>query len=148
MELELLNSSKEELLNGSEEFEKKLQAIFSKHGIRPHESLATRSTRVLDFLKKAVDGQPALRKTKVAIKFARNLRVTTIGELLDDAGLLFADPILVLPSSFGGLHDGMLAHDNIAPIGDEESPSFSLDVADKTGIRIEKRYAVANSSRD
>lgn len=117
-------------------------AIFAKHRIRPHESLTTNSYRVVEFLKAVTaqkKGRPELRETRVVVKFARDLTVTTIGELIDDPGPLNADPTLILPASFGGLDSaGMLSHDAIAPVPTPDDPPLSLDVADIPGYEQNK----------
>lgn len=89
----------------------KLRVMFSKHRIRPHESLTVRSSHAIKFLKEITGPKvrPDLLDTRVALIFARNLELTTIKALIDDPGPLNADPTLVLPENFGGLDDkGML----------------------------------------
>jgi CRISPR-associated endonuclease/helicase Cas3 len=129
-----------------------LKAMFSKHRIRPHESVTVNNFHLVQFLKEitAPRVRPALLDTRVAMIFSRGLRVTTIGALIDDPGPLNADPTLALPASFGGLDaNGMLAVSkpdkkqpaapemtrDEAPAENEESekPVSSLDIADKEG---------------
>lgn len=147
--------------------ERALQAIFTKHRVRPHETLTIGMTkrhgkwklRAIDFLEEVAAKRPDLRDSRIAIQSMRGLRLTTVGELLDDPGPLNADPTLVLPASFGGLDDkGMLSADAIPKTkesqresdtahGDEEwqledtggTPSSTLDIADHDGYeRYEK----------
>lgn len=110
-----------------------IETVFQKHRIRPHETLTTRTERLLDFFKRAVKTQPSL-SDKRALLLADGLTETTIGKLMDDPSPLRSDPTLVLPASFGGLDDGgMLSEKYIAA---EPQPDISttppwLDVADE-----------------
>ncbi len=138
-----------DLLKNDPDPARKLKAIFAKHRIRPHESLTVNSGHLVTFLKEitAPKLRPDLRDARVALIFARALRLTTIGALLDDPGPLNAGPTLVLPASFGGLDDkGMLSVDAVPasqpvkaePEGEDEktesdSPPPSLDIADHAG---------------
>jgi CRISPR-associated endonuclease/helicase Cas3 len=120
---------------------KVFKAAFAKHRIRPHETITTNSSRIVDFLKgvttakKGQHTRPELRDTVVALKFPRNVEMTTIGKLLDDPGILNTEPTLILPPRFGGLDSsGMLSHEAIPPIPDPDDPlPLSLDVADQPG---------------
>lgn len=135
----------------SPDAEKALRAIFTKHRIRPHETLTTNSYRVAEFLKKLKE-RTDLHDTFVALQFSRNLRLTTVGKLIDDPGPLTAEPTLVLPAFFGGLDEkGSLSADAVRkksmPTADgsgevvsdedqrkddnEEAPT--LDIADHEG---------------
>jgi CRISPR-associated endonuclease/helicase Cas3 len=116
--------------------QKPLKAIFAKHRIRPHESLTTNSYRVVDFFKEITkkNKRPDLLDTRVVVKFSRDLVVTTIGKLLDNPGILNADPTLILPATFGGLEKGMLNHEAIPTARQLDHPApESLDVADEPG---------------
>ena len=97
----------------SPDAEKAMQAILTKHRIRPHETLTTNSYRVAEFfkmLKERID----LHDILVALQFSRNLRLTTVGQLIDDSGPLNAEPTLVLPASFSGLDEkGSLSADAV-----------------------------------
>src|ERR1043165_3866077 len=86
----------------------KFKVIFATHRVRPHESLTTNSSHVVEFLQKITKdkgGRPELRHTRVVVKFSRHLVLKTIGDLVDDPGILYADPTLILPATFGGLDD-------------------------------------------
>jgi CRISPR-associated endonuclease/helicase Cas3 len=114
--------------------QKPLKAIFAKHRIRTHESLTTNSYRVVAFLKEIKKKRPELLDTRVVLKFSRDLFVMTIGKLIDDDGILNADPTLILPATFGGLDKGMLSHEAIPPAPKpDDPPPKSLDVADEPG---------------
>ncbi len=126
-----------DLLAGEPNPVAKLKAIFAVHRIRPHECLTTTSNRVVDFLQKITrdkGGRPELKKTRVVIKGTHELKLKTVEELLDDPGLLRAEPTLVLPATFGGLDNGLLSEEAIplAPKSDGPTPA-SLDVADVDG---------------
>lgn len=105
--------------------EKLVHAIFSKHRVRPHETLTAGMTkqrvkwqfRVVEFLEQAVAKRPDLREVFVAIRFPRGHRLKTVGELIDDSGILNAETMLILPASFGGL---------------DEKGSLSVDAVPKT----------------
>jgi CRISPR-associated endonuclease/helicase Cas3 len=113
---------------------KLLKAIFAKHRIRAHESLTTNSYRVVQFFKEITKKRPELLDTRVVVKFSRDLIVRTIGKLIDDDGILNADPTLILPATFGGLDKGMLSHEAIPPApNSDDPPPKSLDVADEPG---------------
>ena len=120
---------------------KMLKAVFAKHRIRPHETVTTNSSRVVDFLKgvttakNGLHSRPELHNTVVGLKFPRNVETTTIGNLLDNPGILYAEPTLILPPRFGGLDPrGMLSHESIPPIfKPNDPPTPSLDVADEPG---------------
>lgn len=99
-----------------------LAALFTKHRIRPHETLTVGMTlsrgkwkfRAIEFLEQMTMRVPDLRDTRVALIFSRGLQLMTVCELInaskDNAGPLNADPTLVLPASFGGLsEDGLLS---------------------------------------
>jgi len=114
--------------------QKPLKAIFAKHRIRTHESLTTNSYRVVAFLKEIKKKRPELLDTRVVVKFSRDLIVKTIGKLIDDDGILNADPTLIFPATFGGLDKGMLSHKAIPPAPKpDDPPPESLDVADEPG---------------
>ncbi len=130
-----------------------LSAIFSKHRIRPHESLIVNSFHLVEFLKEitAPKERPDLLDTRVALIFSRGLGLTTVKTLIDDPRPLNADPTLVLPASFGGLDkNGMLGirkpkekkpasseatggHPAVGSARSEVEPVQSLDIADKEG---------------
>lgn len=136
-----------------------LKAVFTKHRIRPHESMTVGMTysrgkwkfRAVEFLEEMVATFPDLLATRVALLFSRGIRLITVAELLVDPRSLSADPTLVLPASFGGLDDkGMLSapkRDNKKPAPSEASngdmpadqdasegrPAASLDIADIAG---------------
>jgi CRISPR-associated endonuclease/helicase Cas3 len=124
---------------------KKLQAIFAKHRIRPHETVTTNSYHVVKFFETIAKKRPALRDTRLAILFSRELKLTTIGDLIDNPGPLNADPTLVLPASFGYLDgNGMLSADAIPPEPkpDEAAPAKPpLDVADQEGYELARDLA-------
>jgi CRISPR-associated endonuclease/helicase Cas3 len=99
-----------------------LTAVFTKHRIRPHETLTVGMTlshgkwkfRAIEFLEQMTTRVPDLRDTRVGLIFSHGLELMTVGELInaskDNAGPLNADPTLVLPASFGGLsEDGLLS---------------------------------------
>ena len=118
---------------------KTLQRIFSKHPIRPHESITTYSYRVVEFLKQACklkDRPHELPNTRIALRLSRGTIVLrTLKELADDPGILNAEPTLILPATFGGMDvAGMLDAEAIpkAPRS-VDPPSPSLDVADHPG---------------
>jgi len=137
------------------EVRKAFKTIFTKHRIRPHETLTTNSYRVIAFLKEACKKRPALRDTRLVLIFSRDLDVSTIGEVIDNPVRLNVDPTLVLPAKFGGLDSsGMLSAGSIfakssaahnhertnTPDDDvkdspeaEPSAKPSLDVADQDG---------------
>ena len=118
---------------------KTLQRIFSKHPIRPHESITTNSYRVVEFLKQACklkDRPGELPNTRIALRLSRGTIVLrTIKELADDPGILNAEPTLILPANLGGLDlAGMLDAEAIPKTpraGDPPPPS--VDVADCSG---------------
>jgi CRISPR-associated endonuclease/helicase Cas3 len=130
-----------------------LKAIFSKHRIRPHESLTVNSSHLLQFLKEvtAAKVRPDLLDRRVALILSHSLKLLTVRALLEDPGLLNADPTLVLPAGFGGLDEkGMLAIPNPdkkkpaeteldgATVTAEDEMSgaehvLSLDIADEAG---------------
>lgn len=145
------------------ENEKALNAIFTKHRIRPHESMTVGMSnqrgkwrfRAIEFLEQMVMARPELRDAPMVIQFSRNLRLATIGELIDNPGPLSADPTLVLPASFGGIDDkGMLdiskpdskkkKRDVVDNDTTDENlvsattPTSSLDVADIKGYERKK----------
>jgi CRISPR-associated endonuclease/helicase Cas3 len=82
-----------DLLAGNRDLEAKFKAIFATHRIRPHESLTTNSSRVIEFLQKITKdkgGRPELRQMQIVIQFARTLAVKTIGDLIDHPSVLNA----------------------------------------------------------
>lgn len=106
-----------------------LAAIFSKHGIRPHESLTAPSHRVVPFLKEMLKTNDGLGQTRVTLLLNRGVKCVTLDELIKDDGILRAEPTLVFPASFGGLDDkGMLA----SPKKDSK-PAERFDIADEPG---------------
>jgi len=111
-----------------------LQEIFTKHRIRPHETVTATSSRVIEFFKEITKKKAALRDTRIAILFSRQLVLTTIGDLIDKPRPLNADPTLILPASFGYLHrNGTLDADEVPSVAHDETIAQSLDVADHTG---------------
>jgi CRISPR-associated endonuclease/helicase Cas3 len=115
---------------------KALQNIFAKHPIRPHELITTNSYYVVEFLKQACklkDRPKNLPKTRVALRLSRGkIVLKTIEDLTKDPGVLYAEPTLILPATFGGLNAvGMIDAEAIpaAPTADDPPPK-SLDVAD------------------
>jgi len=118
---------------------KALKAIFAKHPVRPHESLTANSYRVTEFLKQVTrpkGGRPDLLDTRVAIRLPRGeIVIRTIKQLIDDDGILNAEPTLILPATFGGLDKaGMLSHEAVPPVPKpDDPPPASLDVADHAG---------------
>jgi CRISPR-associated endonuclease/helicase Cas3 len=126
-----------DLLADNPASQKKLQAIFAKHRILPHETVTTNSYRVIKFFETITKERKALRDTRIAILFSRQLILTTVGKLTGNPDPLNADPTLILPASFGYLDDkGMLSADAIPPEPepDETSPPrHALDIADHDG---------------
>jgi CRISPR-associated endonuclease/helicase Cas3 len=128
-----------ELLREYPNLDKALKAIFAKHRVRPHESITTYSYRVIEFLKEAVKpkgGRPDLIDTPLAIRLPRGeIVIRTVGQLIDDPAILYAEPTLILPATFGGLDDaGMLSASAIpATPKPNDPPLRSLDVADCPG---------------
>lgn len=124
-----------DLLKNEPKPEKAFKAIFAKHRVRPHESLTTNSYRVVEFLKNATKpkgGRPDLLDIRVVVKLGRGIVTKTVRQLIDDPGILNADPTLILPTMFGGIDQaGMLSHDAIpsSPSPDDPPPP-SLDIAD------------------
>ena len=144
-----------------------LTAVFTKHRIRPHETLTVGMTlshgkwkfRAIEFLEQMTMRVPDLLDRRVALIFSRGLQLMTVGELInaskDNAGPLKDDPTLVLPGSFGGLDDhGMLSaskseRDNTVnseadgegeQTGEDRANSekvVSLDIADVPGYERE-----------
>lgn len=112
--------------------EKALQAIFAKHPVRPHECLTVNSHEVLDFFNKIKKRRPDLLGTRIVIKSSRDIVIRTIQGIIDDNRILHADPMLILPASFGGLEKGMLSHEAIPAAPDSDEPPSS-DVADQEG---------------
>ncbi len=118
-----------DILKDEEQPEIKLKAIFSKHGIRPHESLTVPSHRVTPFLKEMRKTNDGLGKARVALLLNRGVKCVTVDELIKDDGILRAEPTLVLPALFGGLDDkGMLASPK-----KESKPAERFDIADEPG---------------
>jgi CRISPR-associated endonuclease/helicase Cas3 len=129
-----------ELFHDDSTPEKTLQAIFTRHPIRPHESLTVNTRRLLeDFLKqipKLKDRPRDLMTTRVAVRMSRGQIVyRTLQQLTDDSGILYADSTLILPAKFGGLDGAGLLDAESVPKArnkdDAEPPS--LDVADREG---------------
>ncbi len=116
--------------------EKSLKAIFTRHRVRPHESLTVPSFRVVRFFQDAVKpkgGRPDLVDTPLAIRLPRGeIVIRTVRQLIDDPGILNAEPTLILPATFGGLDNaGMLSADAMPPFPKPGDPPLqSLDVAD------------------
>lgn len=115
---------------------KALQKIFAKHSIRPHESITINTGQALEFLKQACklkDRPEDLPKIRVVIRLPRgDIMLATIEELIESPGVLFSEPTLILPASFGGLDSaGMLDAESIPKRSkDGAPPTKSLDVAD------------------
>jgi CRISPR-associated endonuclease/helicase Cas3 len=113
---------------------RQLQAIFAKHRIRPHETVTTASFHVVEFLKTVAKKRERIRDTRVAILFSSRLELSTIGELIDKPGPLQADPILVLPASFGYLDENGMLSLEAFPVGaTSETMPRMLDIADHAG---------------
>ncbi len=116
-----------------------LQAIFTKHAIRPHEVLTVNTGYLLEFIKripKLKDRPHDVMSTRVAIRFPRGQVVCrTLQQLSDDPGILYADSTLILPAQFGGLdHSGMLDAEAIPKTRKDDDPEpRSYDVADHSG---------------
>jgi CRISPR-associated endonuclease/helicase Cas3 len=116
-----------------------LQRHFSKHPVRPHESITTYSYRVVEFLKQAckLKGRPNdLLNARVALRLSRGkIVLRTIKELADDPSILNAEPTLILPATFGGLDAAGILDAEAIPTSPkaDDSPSPSLDVADCAG---------------
>jgi len=128
-----------DLLNDDVNPQAKLRAIFAKHRIRPHESLTVRSYQVTRFLKEitAAKVRPDLLDARLALIFNRNIELRTVAELIEDSGILNAEPTLVLPASFWGLDEsGMLSFAKSQAPDRARVPS--LDVADIEGYEREK----------
>lgn len=124
-----------DLLKNDPRPEKALEAIFNKHRIRPHECLTTNSYRVVEFLQKITKsngGRPELLESRVVLKLGIRIICKNVKELIEDRGILNADPTLVFPASFGGIDKaGMLSHEAISSNNEPESSlTCSLDVAD------------------
>lgn len=123
-----------DLLKDNPDPRKVLKAIFAKHPVRPHESLAVNSYRVVEFFKEVKKKRPDLLTTSVVVKLSRDIVIRTIQQIIDDDGILNADPTLILPATFGGLEKGMLSHKAIPVVPDPDSPPpRSRDVADREG---------------
>ncbi|MDZ4745315.1 MAG: type I-U CRISPR-associated helicase/endonuclease Cas3 [bacterium] len=111
-----------------------LQEIFTKHRIRPHETVTVTSSRVIEFFKEITKKKAALRSTRIAILFPRQLVLSSIGDLIDKPGPLNAAPTLILPASFGYLNrDGLLDADAIPSETSNDVLPQLLDVADHDG---------------
>ncbi len=111
-----------------------LQAIFKAHRIRPHETVTVNSYRVAEFFKEITKKRDDLKDTRVALLFARQLTLTTIGELMENNGPLNADPTLILPASLGYLNRAGMLDAEAVPVEPQESSTHrSLDVADQPG---------------
>lgn len=114
--------------------QKAFKAIFAKHPIRPHESVTVNSYRAVEFFNQVKKKRADLLGTRIVIKLSRDIVVRTIQQIIDNDGILNADPTLILPATFGGLEKGMLSHEAISAAPEPESPSpSSLDVADREG---------------
>jgi CRISPR-associated endonuclease/helicase Cas3 len=126
-----------DLLQNDSTPEAAFKAIFGKHGIRPHESLTVPSYKVKEFLVEVLKAKPALGETRVVLLLSRAVKCMTVEELIDESGILFAEPTLVFPSTFGGLDErGMLA---VPKKGD--TPIESLDIADASGYEPDRATA-------
>lgn len=116
-----------------------LQTIFSKHAIRPHETLTVNTGHLVEFLKKIpkLKERPEnLLATRTAVCLSRGEIVCrTIEQLIEDPGILYADATLILPATFGGLSsDRMLDVESIPRKRKEgDAATQSLDVADHEG---------------
>lgn len=120
-----------------------LRNIFAKHPIRTHESLTINTRYVLEFLKqipKLKNRTAGLSATRIAVRFPRGqIVLRTLEELSDNPGILYADSILILPATFGGLENGLLNAESIPVIRKpEESQPSSLDIADLAGYEQRK----------
>lgn len=128
-----------DLFHGHANPEKTLKAVFSRHPIRPHESLTVNTGYLLEFIKaipKLKDGPPDVMSTRVAIRFPRGQVVCrTLQQLSDDPSVLYADSMLILPAQFGGLDDsGMLDVEFVPKTQKDADPEpRSRDVADRSG---------------
>lgn len=119
--------------------QKTLWAIFSKHRIRPHETVTIPSYQVVDFLKETTRKREELKATRVALLFARQLVPTTIDKLIGNPGPLYGEPTLILPESFGCLDDkGMLSAEAISVEQAENEPHRRLDIADEKGYEPDR----------
>jgi len=119
--------------------QKKLQSIFNKHRIRPHETITTAIYHVIKFFKDLAKKHPKLRQTRVAVMFSHDLKMISIDDLLDQPGLLNSDPTIILPATFGGLDsNGMLSVKDVTsePLPKDNSPRLSLDIADNPGYEL------------
>lgn len=128
-----------DLFRDDRESEWALQKIFSKHRIRPHESLTVNTGYLVDFLKripKLKDRPGSIMSTLVALRLPRGeVRCQTLQELIDDPRMLYSNSMLILPSKFGGLDSsGMLDVESVAKdrMGDDQELA-SHDVADQPG---------------
>lgn len=114
--------------------QKTLWAIFSKHRIRPHETVTMPSYQLVELLKETTKKRDEFKETRVALLFDRQLVLRTIRELLANPGPLFGEPTLVLPESFDGLDDkGMLSAEDVSIGQAENEPRRRLDIADEKG---------------
>jgi len=127
-----------ELVNSHPDPAKTLQRIFAKHPIRPHESITTKSGYVVEFLERACKlkdraGDPP--NTRIALRLSQGKIVfRTPKDLVEDPGILNAEPTLILPATLGGLNAaGMLDAEAIPRLSTTHPPPRSLDVADHPG---------------
>lgn len=123
-----------DLLKDHSDSEKLLRAIFAKHPIRPHESVTVNSYQAVDFFKQVKRKRPDLLDTQVVVKRSRDMVICRVQDIIAKDSLLDADPMLILPATFGGLENGMLSHEAIPPAPKPDDPPLpSLDVADHEG---------------
>jgi CRISPR-associated endonuclease/helicase Cas3 len=125
-----------DLLDGEADPSEAFKTIFATHRVRPHESLTVNTSSVIEFFNKITKergGYPQLRKKYVVVQLVRGLYVRTIGQLMDDDRILYQQPTIILPASFGGLDNGMLSPERVARPGTTDTPPIWLDIADEPG---------------
>lgn len=95
----------------------------------------------LQKITKSNGGRPELFESRVVLKLGSRIICKNVKELIEDRGILNADPTLVFPASFGGIDKaGMLSHEAISSNNEPESSlTCSLDVADHDnyGLRVD-----------
>lgn len=132
-----------------------LQAIFTKHRVRPHETLTVGMVnqrgkwkfRATAFLEEVVAKHPDLCETNIAVLFPHGLRLVTVAELISNPGWLNAEPLIILPGSFGGLNEmGILDAGAVAEAKGFEVESDST--ADDDGLPLEDNGRIPSSTLD